>query len=176
VHVRDPDSAGHAAGWLSAAYYDAVMVADNAIGAIVDAARADAVRPTYILLTADHGGDGLNHFLNIAENRQIPWIVAGPDIAAGLTLSESVSIVDAMPTVLWLLGVDVPVGLSGRARTSLKKSASETGVEMPAPVAPVGFPCLLFAAPAGGLALWFARALLRIGANGGRRNVGNDKR
>lgn len=160
VHLREPDSTGHAYGWMSPEYHVAVARSDQQVNRIVAAARDDDSRDTYIVLTADHGGEGLNHFLNIDVNREIPWIVNGPGIAAGARLEGAVSIVDTTPTVLWLLGGAIPDGLSGIARTKLRDSAASNPA--PARLAPVGIPCLLLAAPplvvVGGASAWWAAA------------------
>ncbi len=145
VHLRDPDSTGHRSGWMSAGYLAAVTHMDTLIGQVVAALDADASRESYLIVTADHGGVGLNHFLNVEEDRRIPWIIVGPDIAAGRALDKPISIVDTAPTVLWLLGADVPAGLDGRVlREVTDASASEDAALL---VPPVGFPCMLFAMP-----------------------------
>ncbi|MGE0480695.1 MAG: alkaline phosphatase family protein [Phycisphaerae bacterium] len=160
VHLREPDSTGHAHGWMSPEYLGAVARSDQQIARIVAAARADTTRDTYFLVTADHGGEGLNHFLNLNVNREIPWIVHGPGIAAGVRLEGAVSIVDTTPTVLWLLGGAIPDGLSGVARTQVRDSTASNPA--PARLAPVGIPCLLLAAPplvvVGGASAWWAAA------------------
>lgn len=148
VHLRDPDSTGHARGWMSSAYLEAVTFADEQIGRLVDAADADASRATYTIITADHGGDGPNHFVNIEINRRIPFVVVGPDIPAGNTLAESVSTPDVAPTVMWLLGVAPPDGLAGRALTALKSADSPSGQSPPPLRVPaIGPPCAVFAVP-----------------------------
>lgn len=147
LHLRDPDSVGHVAGWMSAAYHQAVSAVDALVGQILDAVAADGSRPTYIMLTADHGGDATNHFLNIPENRQVPWMVSGPDIPAGWQITDAVTTADTTPTALWLLGVAAPSKFSGRALTSVRDRGAVPGGA--AAVAPVGLPCVLLSAPLG---------------------------
>lgn len=148
LHLRDPDSIGHRYKWLSAEYLDAVTEMDCLIGRIVDALDADSQRESYLILTADHGGDGVNHFLNIPANRTIPWIVCGPDVAAGRVLDEVVSTADTTPTALWLLGVDVPEGLSGAVRFSIRADVTAgvpSGGDAPPPIS---LPCIILVIPA----------------------------
>ncbi len=165
LHIRDPDSVGHADNWLSVPYYEAVAKADALVGRIVEAIAADPQRPTYLLVTADHGGEGNNHFLNIPENRRIPWIVTGPGIRANQRVQSAVTTADTMPTLLWLLDLPIPGGLSGVARTEVR-DASDSGGGL-SPVAPVGLPCVLLSAPA---ALMLGGAtLLRRRSGGARR-------
>jgi len=146
LHLAEPDSTGHREGWMSPAYLAAVAEMDALIGRIVAALDGETSRDTYILLTADHGGEGLNHFLNIPEDRRIPWIVRGPRVPAGAVLNEVVSTVDTTATVLWLLGVDVPKGLSGRARTAIRDQTG-AAVDVQSVMPPVGLPCVILMVP-----------------------------
>lgn len=143
LHYRDPDSVGHAAGWMSPAYLAAVAAVDTQVGRLFDAI-ADQARPTYVILTADHGGEDHNHFLNTPASRRIPWIVAGPDIRTDAPLPATLSVIDTTPTALWLLGIDVPTGLDGHAQTALRAgSPSDAALAVP----PLGPPCVLFLSP-----------------------------
>lgn len=159
LHLRDPDSTGHAQGWMSEPYLQAVAWDDELLGRIRSAVAADTARPTYWILTADHGGDGDNHFLNVDWNRKIPWIVVGPGIPAGGVLEQPVSVADTTPTALWLLGVvEPPPGLAGRVVTAVKDPA----IQLPLPstlIAPMGIPCLIWFTPLlFGCGWWAARA------------------
>ncbi len=156
AHLRDPDSVGHRDGWLTSPYMEAVAQIDRLIGEIAAAAASDDSRPTYVIVTADHGGDGANHFLNIAANRRIPWIVTGPDIPAGRVLEATVSIADTTPTVLWLLGAEVPAGLSGRVVSAVRNPIDDESARVTS-VAPVGIPCLILVVPLMPAAFWLTR-------------------
>ncbi len=141
LHLRDPDSTGHRSGWMTPDYVAAVATSDAHIGRLLDALGPEA--QTIIMVTADHGGDGTNHFLNIDANRRIPWIVAGTSIPAGCVISAPVTTADTTPTALALLGIAVPAGLDGGV-VPFDENASNNG---PTPVAPVGLPCVLLLAP-----------------------------
>lgn len=155
LHLREPDSTGHAKKWMSPEYLEAVGRSDEQIGRIREAVGADlsdgAGRPTYIIITADHGGDGLSHAVNIEQNRRIPWIVAGPGIAAGRTLTQDVTTLDTAPTVLFLLGIPTPANLPGVARSTVLASVAMEETEQPASrpsvIPPAGNACIFFAAP-----------------------------
>lgn len=164
VHLRDPDSNGHRFGWMSAPYLEAVTRIDGQIGQIVAALDADTTRDSYLIVTADHGGTGLNHFLNVEEDRRIPWIIIGPDILAGRTLDTPISIADTTPTVLWLLGVTPPDGLDGRTLTELRDPGAAPDSSLAVP--PLGFPCMLFAVPPLALVCWLAGRRGRGGPRG----------
>jgi arylsulfatase A-like enzyme len=109
VHFADVDLAGHARGWMSPAYLEKVSAVDAAIGRIVAAASSQ----TTFIVTADHGGRGTSHGAAANENRTIPWIIAGPGIAPG-ALSRPVVTMDTAATALHVLGLNLPVGATGR--------------------------------------------------------------
>jgi hypothetical protein len=140
LHLRDPDSTGHRFGWMSAEYLAAVTAMDALVGRIVDMVNTDSARHTYVIVTADHGGEGTTHFLNNANTRRIPWIAAGPGIAPATVLSQTVSTTDTAPTALWLLGLEAPPGLSGAARMELLDPPA-TPPDLSVPF--VGPPCVL---------------------------------
>lgn len=167
IHLSEPDSTGHRSGWMSPEYLEAVGRVDEWMGQIYDRIRADTSRPTYLILTADHGGKGTNHFLNIPEDRQIPWIVVGPGITPGLVIHENVSVLDTLPTALWLAGLPIPEGLPGVARTNIKSpsppSQPAAGANAQSCQPTVGPPCavlVVFPAMISSLVLlWFARCV-----------------
>jgi arylsulfatase A-like enzyme len=120
VHLAEPDTAGHARGWMSLDYLNAVRKADRAVGSILDAVDASGrSATTAFLVTADHGGSGTGHwaFLNPdkPEHVTIPWICAGPGVPAGLRIDRVVRTFDTAPTVLGLLGLGAPEDFDGRA-------------------------------------------------------------
>ena len=89
LHLSAPDSAGHARGWNSRAYRDAVRATDRRLGRIVATInrRARLREHLVLLVTADHGGTGTNH--NDATrlaNYRIPFVVWGPTVARGAGL------------------------------------------------------------------------------------------
>lgn len=147
AHFRDPDSTGHRGGWMSPAYLAAVSLVDALVGQIAAAIEADSSRSTFLILTADHGGEGLGHVLNTPAVRRIPWIVVGPDVPAGGVLEQVVTIADTTPTILWLLGIEVPAGLAGTVQSAVRRDGSQGRPFLP-PVPPVGLPCLILCLPA----------------------------
>lgn len=117
VHLPDPDPAGHAHGWLSEPYREAVLEADAALGRLVSAARSPGSPSTLILVTAPHGGGGAfgphQHGSGSPEDRLVPLIVNGPGIDAGGHLADA-SLLDVAPTALWGLGIAPPPHYRGR--------------------------------------------------------------
>ncbi len=106
VHFGGPDGAGHQWEWMSDAYLAEVSRMDAAIGRILAALEgAGILDETVVIITADHGGHWNTHFLDIAEDRFIPFIVNGPGVAAGRRLCEQVRVMDVAATALSVLGL-----------------------------------------------------------------------
>lgn len=88
VHLRDPDSAGHASGWdltPGSPYLRAVQRADALLGQIVDAVESDPrlAGRTALVVTADHGGLGTDHGPDIPEDYTVPFYVWGAGVGPG---------------------------------------------------------------------------------------------
>lgn len=108
VHLDLVDHAGHHDGHGTPAYYEAVGVADQMIGKIVDAVKASGVaESTVILITADHGGIGHGHGGDTPEERFVPWILTGPSVVNG-ELQVPVKTYDTAATLAYLLGIKAP--------------------------------------------------------------------
>ncbi len=89
LHIAAPDAAGHAHGFMSRPYLDAVRRADREIGQVLGAiSRRPALRArTTVIVTADHGGRGANHGdAARPDNYRIPFIVWGRSVARGADL------------------------------------------------------------------------------------------
>jgi hypothetical protein len=89
LHLSAPDVAGHAHGWNSAAYREAVRASDRRLGMLVRAINGHGRLSQHlvVIVTADHGGAGRNHSdaTRLADYR-IPFLVWGPTVARGASL------------------------------------------------------------------------------------------
>ena len=86
VHYRDPDSAGHAFGWGSPEYLQAVATVDGYLAAVFHLVETDPklAGQTAIIVTTDHGGVGTNHGdAERAVNYVIPVFVWGAGVGRG---------------------------------------------------------------------------------------------
>ncbi len=91
LHLRDPDSAGHAEGWNldgDTPYLRAVQHIDTLLGRLLDEVESNPKLKdnTWIILTADHGGwiDTKGHGeAHERDNYTIPFYVWGPGVPAG---------------------------------------------------------------------------------------------
>jgi predicted AlkP superfamily pyrophosphatase or phosphodiesterase len=91
VHLSAPDVAGHAHGFMSPAYLDAVRATDRLLGKVVKSIQADDTLAgnTVLVVTADHGGKGANHRdPTKLANYRIPFIVWGPGVDHGADLYD----------------------------------------------------------------------------------------
>jgi phosphopentomutase len=89
LHLSAPDAAGHAHGWNSPAYRDAVRATDRRLGQIVTTINGHARLRNHlvVLLTADHGGVGRDHGdATRLVNYRVPFLVWGPTVARGASL------------------------------------------------------------------------------------------
>lgn len=90
LHLTDPDSTGHSAGWGTAAWSNTVRQVDRQLGRILAAIQSNPSlsNHTAVLLSADHGGGGFtarNHTEpEYLTNYTIPFFVWGPGIPAGV--------------------------------------------------------------------------------------------
>ncbi|CAM3519664.1 alkaline phosphatase family protein [Nocardioides dubius] len=88
VHLSAPDVAGHAHGFLTPRYLDAVKHVDRLLGTLIRTVRGDAGlrTSTAIVVTADHGGprnDKLHSVRTLRANYRVPVLAWGPGIEPG---------------------------------------------------------------------------------------------
>jgi hypothetical protein len=132
VHFGSTDAAGHNHGWMSDEYMAEVARIDAAIGQIVDAVeRAGMAEETVILISADHGGHGHEHWLDIPEDRFIPLILHGAGIAAGRGLCEQTRIMDIAATALYLLGLPTESAADGAPVTEALAESEQSSCSAP---------------------------------------------
>lgn len=114
LHLPDPDTKGHKHMWMSKAYLAGVRNADFALTSIINTANAASIERPIIIVTADHGGFGFGHMADIDANNDIPFIAIGDNIAQGLIKQDRVTNYDIAPTILSLLGLDIPEDWAGK--------------------------------------------------------------
>jgi hypothetical protein len=88
VHIADTDGVGHAAGWGSDAWLSTLETVDGWIGRLeIFADPRQNPEPFYLIVTADHGGQGYAHSdATLPNDYTIPFFVAGPGIPADTDL------------------------------------------------------------------------------------------
>jgi hypothetical protein len=85
LHLALPDVAGHASGWMSPGYLDAVAETDRLLGELLDTVDATPrlSKRLVIVLTADHGGppgEKSHSDASDVEDYRIPFVVWGRGI------------------------------------------------------------------------------------------------
>ncbi|HSX69186.1 alkaline phosphatase family protein [Nocardioides sp.] len=89
LHLAGPDRAGHAYGFMSQRYLDAVRATDARVGRVMAAIRGNAELRDHmaVIITADHGGLGASHGdPTLAADYTIPFLAWGKGMAAGADL------------------------------------------------------------------------------------------
>ncbi len=104
VYLGYVDTAGHAHGWMTQSYIDAISNADRCIEHVLDAFKAKSVEPN-VLILSDHGGHERSHGTEMPEDMTIPWVMHGPSIRKANELTNSIRIFDAAPTLAALAGI-----------------------------------------------------------------------
>ena len=98
--------------------YDNATILDEQVGEILDALGADGVLDHTIVIFATDHGDGLPNAKRRAYDAglHVPLIVRFPDgRGAGTVRQDPVSFVDLAPTILDLVGLDIPPSMQGQS-------------------------------------------------------------
>lgn len=109
---------------LNAIYDAAIMGTDERIGDLMTALEAGGfLDNTVVVFVADHGEelyehhDYIFHACSVYQNGlRVPMAIAAQDLLpAAVAVSEIVEVLDLLPTLLELLGIEPPSGLEGRS-------------------------------------------------------------
>src|SRR4051812_635971 len=126
IHFYDPHApydppTPYRERFASSPYDGEIAFTDSQVGRVLESVRASGHdRDTIVMVLADHGeGLGDHHELTHAvltyqSTMRVPWIVAGPGIAAGQNVRARVATIDLVPTALALLGAEADRSLLGR--------------------------------------------------------------
>jgi predicted AlkP superfamily pyrophosphatase or phosphodiesterase len=115
IHFDHIDHAGHESGWLSEPYIEAVELGDRLAGAVLQALDRQGMRgQSVVIVTSDHGGIERRHGGLSMEEIEIPWIIQGPNIAAGKRIEAPVNTFDTAATIAYILGLEPPEGWIAR--------------------------------------------------------------
>lgn len=121
------------------AYDGEIAFADREVGKLLEFLETSGLdRDTLVVVTADHG-EGLmqhghmNHGVQIYEEAvRVPLLFRLPGrIEAGRSLAGPVELVDVMPTVLELAGVEPPEGQQGRSLAAALEDGAALDPERP---------------------------------------------
>jgi len=120
IHFDDIDETGHANGWGTQKYYEAISLVDYEIGLIMDAYEsAGILNSTLILVIADHGGQIEGHGFTNQKNVNIPWIAKGPGVNQNYIIQSYMRNLDTPSTALYALGINQPFLWMGRPASEI---------------------------------------------------------
>ena len=121
---------------LTALYYGMVTCVDDMVGRLMQALeRAGVADNTLVVFTSDHGDNlGSHHLFGksqlFEESIRTPMIFHYPTvIAPGTNTTQVAQSVDIMPTILDLLGQEIPKSVQGRSLAPLLLSQSNALAE-----------------------------------------------
>ncbi len=119
VHFPEVDAVGHSKGWGSQLQIAAVQRTDKALGMVIDELkRLDLYDKTNIIISADHGGSGLNHGKDDDRSKFIPWIITGPGVQKNCDLTQfrelKINTYDTFATACSILEIPLPEGSDGK--------------------------------------------------------------
>lgn len=99
--------------------YACIENIDHQVGRVLEKLEAmGELDDTYVIFTADHGiavgRHGLAGKQNLYEHTwRIPFLVRGPGIRAGSEASGFIYLMDVLPTLCDLAGIEIPEGVDG---------------------------------------------------------------
>lgn len=118
--------------WDPLLYDREIRYTDDRVQALVESLRvAGLLENTLLVVTSDHGEAFLEHgFVAHGANVHrevvnVPLLVRGPGVPGGRRLKNPVPMVDLMPTLLDLMGVDGSGAEMGRSQAALIRGAPE---------------------------------------------------
>lgn len=120
-----------------ASAYDGSIAAADAIvgGFLAELKRRGLYDRSIVVLLSDHGeglgdhGEDYHGILLYREALRVPLLLKLPGEArGGESLRDPVGLVDVLPTVLGLLGIPAPKGLSGRSLLDPPRGGSRRGI------------------------------------------------
>ena len=129
AHISEPDTLGHAEGWMSFGYLQALRRAVGGIGTLRQALRDAGIEAqTAVIVTADHGGIERDHRVLAPEVLTIPWIALGSGIRRDVLIERPIMVYDTAATVLYALGLTAPSGWDGKPVVDAFASGPATSV------------------------------------------------
>lgn len=118
AHISEPDAVGHAEGWMSFGYLQALRRGVSGIGLLRQALRDAGIEAqSVVIITADHGGIDRDHRVLVPEVLTIPWLLLGSGVKKGFSIERPIMIYDTAATVLQALGLAIPAGWDGKPIT-----------------------------------------------------------
>jgi len=114
------DHIGHTYEWMSPEYIKSIEEGDAQVGRMIDFLKKEGLfEETHLMFITDHGGIGKGHGGVSPEEMIVPWIIKGPGIKKGFSITEANNTVNTASTVLHLFGVEQPLCWTGEVPMSI---------------------------------------------------------
>ena len=122
LYTVHTDHVGHQSEWMSPEYIKAIEEGDEQVGLMLDFLKKEGLYDeTHIMFISDHGGIGTHHGGVSPEEMTVPWVIAGPGIKKGFTITEANNTVNTASTVARLFGAEQPLCWTGEVPMSIFK-------------------------------------------------------
>lgn len=120
LYTVHTDHAGHSYSWMSPEYIRAIEEGDAEAGRLFAFLEANGMLDdTHIFFITDHGGILKGHGGISKEEMIVPWVIAGPGIKKGFSITEANNTVNTASTILRLFGVPQPLCWTGEVPESI---------------------------------------------------------
>lgn len=134
AHVRYEPPEPLATEFADRPYDGEIAFVDQQIDRLIHALDGrGALERTYVIVIADHGealgehGEDEHGVFLYEEVIRIPWVMRGPELAAGVVVAEQVRAVDLFPTVLHFLEIEARNAVDGESVVSLIEGRNRAG-------------------------------------------------
>ncbi len=124
---KDPGGASYS----KSVYAAEVFNVDRLFGEVVaHLKRLEIIDRTIFIVTSDHGeglydhGEAGHVTSAYQELIRVPLILSGPGVPSGVRVDDAVQLIDIAPTVLDLLGLEIPGDFQGRSLVPLLEGSS----------------------------------------------------
>ena len=116
------DEVGHKCEWMSPEYIKSIEDGDAQVGRMIEFLKAEGLyEDTHIFFFSDHGGVGKGHGGVSEAEMVVPWVLRGPGIKEGFTITEPNNTVNTASTILRLFGLCQPLSWTGEVPCSIFK-------------------------------------------------------
>ena len=120
LYTVHTDHIGHTYSWMSPEYIRSIEEGDMQVGRLLDFLKREGIyEETHIMFITDHGGIGKGHGGVSPEEMIVPWVIKGPGIKKGFTITEPNNTINTASTVLKLFGVEQPLCWTGEVPMSI---------------------------------------------------------
>jgi arylsulfatase A-like enzyme/Tfp pilus assembly protein PilF len=140
AHFYDPHTpyaapAPYGQSFADRPYDGEIAYVDHQVGRLIDAVTAKGlIDDTLFVVVADHGeslgehGEDEHGVFLYEPVIRVPLILSGAGIPRAIVIDEQVSVIDIVPTVMTLLGVQTPPDLDGESLAGLLTGGSRATI------------------------------------------------